>query len=203
MERKRPGILTAVAVLNIVFGSLGLICSCIYGLGVTVLMTASRNNPNLQWSALADVADLLKSEIPSYLPVEISVALYFVVFSSLLIVAGIGLLYIANWARVLSFIFAISTILTQGAYLVYTFVIVFPALARIQARFGGADAIESRLSQIARVGFISLVIIYAIVLFILLLSPSVSAAFARRNGGDFYSGDEGYDDYRHSPDDYA
>src|SRR5262249_9606588 len=119
MERKRPGALTAIAVLNIVFGSLGLICSCIYSLGVGVLLTATPNNPDPRLAAIGQAADVIKREVPSYLPIEISVALYLIVFSIMLIVAGIGLLYLANWARILCFIFATTTILTQVAYLLH------------------------------------------------------------------------------------
>src|SRR5262245_13884510 len=115
MERKRPAALTTIAVLNIVFGSLGLLCSCFYTLGVGVLMTATPNNPHPQLADLGRIAEVLKREIPSYLPIEISMALYFVLVSSLLIVAGIGLLYIAGWARVLCFIFSVTTILALGA----------------------------------------------------------------------------------------
>jgi hypothetical protein len=200
MERKRPGALTAIAVLNIVFGSLGLICSCFYSLGVGVLLTVSPNNPNPQLANLGEVADIIKREIPSYLPIEISVALYFVVFSCLLIVAGIGLLYIANWARILCFIFAVTTILTQVAYLLHCFLVIFPAQARIQARFPGGDPVQDRLIQILRIGSIVFIIVYSITLIIVLCQRSIARAFAPPAFGEDYDQSgydtyEGYDEY--------
>lgn len=194
MERTRPGTLTTIAVLNMVFGSLGLICACINGFSIGVLLTASRDNPNQVVRVLAEVADLLQREVPGYMAVEISRTLFFLVFSSLLIVAGIGLLYIGNWARIISFIYAITAIVTQVAYLLYMFLVAYPAVARIQAQFGG-DPLESRFSQVAGLVGIALVIIYAIVLIILLCLPSVKAAFAPRPPDDYFHDDGGYDEY--------
>ena len=193
MERKRPATLTTIAVLNIVFGSLGLICACINGFSIGVLLSASRDNPNQVIRVLGEIADLLQREVPGYMAVEISRTLYFLVFSSLLIVAGIGLLYIGNWARIISFIYAITAILTQAAYLLYMFLVVYPAVNRIQAQFGG-DPLEGRFSQLAGLAGIGLVILYAIVLIILLCLPSVSAAF-RPPPPDDYLHDDRYDEY--------
>jgi hypothetical protein len=195
MERKRPAALTTIAVLNIVFGSLGLICSCFYSLGIGVLMTASPNNPNEKIAELARAAELLKGEIPSLLPVEISVALYSLVFSVLLVVAGIGLLYIANWARILCFIFAIMTILTQVAFLLYTFLVRFPGMARIQ----GVGPVASHPIEILRLVAIVLIIIFSIVLIIVLCSRTITEAYSPRTIGEeweqAYEGHEGYDEY--------
>jgi hypothetical protein len=177
MERTRPAALTTIAVLNIVFGSLGLICSCFYGLAIGVLMTASPNNPDPKLAMLGEVADLFRREIPMHLPIEISVALYSIIGCFVLIAAGIGLLYIANWARILCFIIAITTILTQAANLLYSLLVLFPAVARIQARVGG-DPVETKMSQVLRLGGISVVIIFSIVMISLLCMRSVREAFA-------------------------
>jgi hypothetical protein len=193
MERKRPGALTAIAVLNIVFGSLGLICSCLYSLGVGVLMIATPNNPDPRLADLGRIAEVLKREIPSYLPIEISMALYFVLVSSLLIVAGIGLLYIARWARVLCFIFSVTTILALGAYLAYIFIVFFPTLARI-----GGDPVEGQLSKALRLGGVGLIIIYTIVLIVVLCQRSIASAFSPRTFGDDHDQrgfDDEYDEY--------
>jgi hypothetical protein len=194
MERSRPSTLTTIAVLNIVFGSLGLICGCINGFLVGALLSASRDNPNELMRVLAEARDLLQREIPSYQAVVISRCLYLLVFSSLLIAAGIGLLYIANWARVLSFIYAVTAILSQGAYLVYAILVEHPAAARMQAQFGG-DPVQSKASQIGGIAAVGLIIIYAIVLIILLCLPSVTAAFSPRPPDEYYRQDDGYDEY--------
>jgi len=193
-ERTRPGTLTTIAVLNIVFGSLGLICGCLNGLFVGALLIASRDNPSELMRVLAEARDLLQREIPSYQAVVISRCLYILVFSSLLIVAGIGLLYVANWARVLSFIYALTAILSQGAYLVYAIIVEHPAAARMQAQFGG-DPVQSKASEIGGIAVTGLVILYGIVLIILLCLPSVTAAFSPRTPDDYYREDDGYDEY--------
>src|SRR5262249_39715896 len=142
---------------------------------------------------LAEARELLQREIPSYQAVITSRCLYILVFSSLLIAAGIGLLYIANWARVLSFIYAVTAILSQGAYFLYAVMVEYPAAARMQAQFGG-DPVQSKASQIGGIAATGLVIIYAIVLIILLCLPSVSAAFSPRTPDEYYREDDGYDE---------
>lgn len=195
MERRRPASLTTIAVLNMVFGALGLICGCINGFSIGVLLTASPDNPNEVIRAMALVAEAIQREAPSFMAIEIGRTLFFLVFSSLLIVAGIGLLYIGNWARIMSFIYAVTAILTQAAYLLYVFMVEYPAVARIQAQFGG-DPLQNRASQVAGIFGIALVIAYAIVLIILLSLPGVRAAFSPLPPRDYYDAEEDrYDDY--------
>lgn len=192
-RRKRPAILTTTGVLNIVFGSLGLICGCLIGFVFGLLFSADINNPNEALRNLAAARELLQREIPSYQAIQIARCVFFIVFSSLLIAAGIGLLYIANWARVLSFIYASAAILTQGAYLLYTIMVELPAAARIEAQFP-ADPMQSRASEIGAFAGILFVIIYAIVLIILLCTPTARAAFSPRPPGQYDQ--DGYDHQR-------
>lgn len=190
MEPTRPPALTVMAVLNIVVGSLGLVCYCFSTIGMVILANPAefRDHPMVQELIVRN--ELLAQEVPSYAPVQFAGTAVNLLLSILLIVAGIGLLYVQSWARICSLVYSALKIIMELALLGYTIAIVSPALARIQPGMAAAD---QALGNAVAVAVAFFYVIHAVALLVVLLHPSVSAAFGP-NGGRYPS--------PHLPDDF-
>ncbi len=207
MARQRPAAVTVMGILNIVFGSLGLLCYICGGIGLLMLFNSNALNLPGGINPFEDMKVFMSREVPAYWPIAIGQIVLGFIMSILLLVAGIGLLNMGGWARVLSIIYSIITILMQIGGLIFTLAYVNPAMERWQQQFmgrvggrlppgamGGADSTFNNLTSV--VGAI-IGMVYAIVLLIMMLQPRVSAAFSGRAAQDDYAGgtaDEG-DDY--------
>jgi len=126
--QQRPGLVTAIAVINFVVGGLkllGLICgslALLVGYYLLQNLPAPPNQPN----PMKEIGGLLDS-IPGYVPVLIVSAALSLVMTIVLLVSGFGLLRLRNWARILCFVYAIYIILSVVAGTVYQFAVVKPA----------------------------------------------------------------------------
>ncbi|MBM4069961.1 MAG: hypothetical protein FJ271_13565 [Planctomycetes bacterium] len=178
MRANRPPAVTFVAVANMIFGVLGILCACFNGVIMAFMASISANDPDPMLQGIGQYWDFIVRNIPAYVPVEIGLSIYYLVISVLAITGSIGLLSLRNWGRMLSLIFGISMILVQFAYLLFFFAFVNPVLNRFEGRQGafGGDGIMG--TGFLEAGSSLLALIYAIVVVILLFLPSVSAAFA-------------------------
>ena len=204
MEQKRPTALTVMGILNIVLGSLGLLCTCFGGLMLLFLANPPaelRQDPNIK-AVLAQM-EFVAREVPSYKAVTVSQLVAGLLLTLLLIVTGIGLLYVKKWARIGCFFYCVSTVLLNLAGLAYALLVVNPAQARFQPAGGGDGNIFNNLISVVSALF---GVAYAVILLIVLLLPGVAAAFAPQPAGTYPEGDkrEGYDDpgYERPPEDY-
>jgi hypothetical protein len=170
-----------MAILNLVFGGLNLICVCLGIVGTAAMMgMAGANNP------MADMDAVLQREVPGYRAIEIGRLVVGLVLTLVLLAAGIGLLNMQTWARWASVAWAILVILFQGAVLVYVLVLLNPAMEKatqeMTKKQGQAAPPTSPAESAGRaVGSIcagSVFIIYAFALLIVMFLPNVSAAFA-------------------------
>ncbi len=198
MARQRPTAVTVMGILNIVFGSLSLLCLACSGIILLIMANQSGlGNPVLE------LFEAMRREIPGYVPVTILSLTLGVLMAVLLIVAGIGLLNMRGWGRVLSIVYGIVTILTQIGAMIYQFAYVNPAMQRVHENLppafrGGMSGDPTFNAIMSMLGAI-LGMVYAIVLLIMMLLPGVSAAFGRGgdNSGERYGHDrpEEGDDY--------
>jgi hypothetical protein len=199
MEQKRPTALTVMGILNIVLGSLALLCTCFEGLGMLVLSNLPaelRQDPNIK--AAAEPFEKLMREVPEYLAVFVSQAIAALCLALLLIVSGIGLLYVKRWARLGCIFYVAIRVPLSVANLIYALTVVNPVVARIQPAAGDA-LVNNVLAAVGAMFHVG----YAVVLLIVLLLPGVAAAFTPRL--DQPSPEEGaaYDDLDlRSRDDY-
>src|SRR5690349_5490068 len=99
---RRPTVVTVMGILNIVFGSLSLLCIVCLGLVLFVGLGSDVLERQLGFNVLADQWEFMKREVPSYPALTISNVILGFVMGSLLLAAGIGLLYMQTWARKLS-----------------------------------------------------------------------------------------------------
>jgi hypothetical protein len=157
--RERPTSVTVIAVLAIVFGGLGLLCTPFSVLryftnigGHSPLVEAVRARPVLLgWTLFASCTGLL--------------------FSLVLVIAGIGALSLKRWARILLIAEATASILFGLLNTALTMVAIFPALREM-----GGPAVIGGLGG----GFCALLfglLVNGLILFFM-TRPHVKAAFA-------------------------
>jgi len=162
---QRPTVVTVFGILNIGFAALGLI-----GAAATLLMfrfLPAAGNPVLQ---LMNENALLKAWTDASL-------LLGVVASFFLLAAGIGLLMMRNWARVLSLAYGIYAILSGVIGTVLTLVLLCKPLLDTAGKHRGPETVAAVGGAVGGTvgGCISL--IYPILLIIFMTRPRVVAAF--------------------------
>jgi hypothetical protein len=197
---------TVFAVLNFVFGGLGLLGYCCGAIGlIAVLGMSNSPGPQGQPNPLKEMLEVYQS-IPGFLPYSIISTLLGLIAVIVLIVAGIGLLRLRPWARWACIVYGIYSIIAQGIGLVYTIVYVNPAMQRWaedfsrrtgQAAGSGSTGMNNAISLVGAL----LGMAYGIALLTVMLLPSVADAFAGRGvrvreefDRDDY--DDRYDDQR-------
>lgn len=192
MKAKVPGVVVAVAVLNFVFGGLGLLGFFCGGGALLWMASASPFGGDPVSQALALTWQALR-QVPGYVPVAIGQLVVGLVLAVLVIVAGVGLLHLRGWARVLTLVYAVFTILLQIGGVVYTLAVVNPALDRVlppmlhrDGAFGpGSNNLLPIVGALLSVG-------HGVFVLIALLLPSTAAAFRDPYGR--YREDDYYDD---------
>jgi hypothetical protein len=208
MPKRRPAAVTTIAIINIIFGGLAILCGgcgAIFqlGLGVAANAPAAGGGPN----PLAQLAQFIKRELPGYQAVETTHAVGLMLLGTLCIVGAIGLLLMQGWGRWVTVAYAALIVFLQLGYIVYETAFVLPAMQRFQAAqahsgvappgsegqvvggvLGAAFAVLITLAQ-------------AVTSLIIVLLPSVGTAFAgrptRRRRRDYDEEDE--DDYDDRP----
>jgi hypothetical protein len=216
MAKKRPAAVTVMGILNLVFGSIMLLCFMCNGIQVVMQLGGNRpgalNDPN---DPTTKMLDFMKAEIPGFMTVQVLSLAVHLILTLILLVSGVGLLNMKGWGRIGSIFYAVSSVLVEIASLIYQLVYVNPVMNRwLQGEFqrakvpGMPDA--SFLSTLMNIGAVVGAVVlmtYAIILLIMMLLPKVSAAFAgtssdvlseERRDEDYY--DEGYERRRREPD---
>jgi hypothetical protein len=206
---KRPGPVTAAAVLFFIFGGLGLAGSlCLLGVGA-ILASAISNaappppgqpNPFELWTMLDQRAPSLKY----YLFASIAIGM---VLCLIEVIAGFGLLKMRYWARNLGIFYGVVAVLLAIGGTIYNVTVMNPAMklwqqdvqkwTQVQAQKaapkGGAAvpppapppmaASNPLVDAMGSVVGAIIGIAYPTIILILLLMPSTGKAFAIANGG--------------------
>src|SRR5262245_5895080 len=204
MIKKRPTVVTVMGVLNIVFGGLWmLLYLCIGLLFVVIFIAFGQANVarDPQLNELKELWSEMTREIPGLTVFLVLTVTLSVVLAIVEIISGIGLLRMKNWARLMCIFYGVVVILTSIASLVYRFAILNPgaerAAEKLVARRGvhmGQDPMEGTFNNILEILQTVIGIAYAVILLIVMLLPSVSAAFTGRTALD-ESSDRGDDEY--------
>jgi hypothetical protein len=189
MARRRPAVLTVMGILNIVFGSLGLLCNLCAGLSLLLSLGGAMQAGQGQgggnpFGEDPEMVAFLRAEVPGYAAVRVIQVVVGLATCVVLILAGIGLLKMQRWGRMLSIAYSIVGILVTLGSLVYTLALVNPAMGRFLAGRVAVNNLNStQLLAIINVVTVAVAILsmaYDVILLIMVLLPSVSAAFAGR-----------------------
>jgi hypothetical protein len=136
MSRQRPGSVTAAAVMTIIYGGLFTLCN-LCGLFGLAAQGANKNlfaggNPQ-QAEVQKQMEDALDRDVPLYRVAQIVAPIGSLVFALALLCAGIGLLGMYSWARLLAIVAALCTVLFNCVQMTYQLVFLLPAMNRVFA----------------------------------------------------------------------
>ena len=196
MARNRPTIVFVMAILNIVFGTLGFLTACCAG-GSTLFMQFVPFPPapwNPKEGLYKPMIDVLDQEAPSHLTVQVGSLGLSLLLAALLIVAGIGLIRMHGWARVLAILSSVGGIVVLVGTFIYGIIALNPAMHKAQAALmesmqknmaAQGTPIPNMNLQLGRgaeiaIGAVTygIPIAYCVVAIVTMLLPSVSRAFA-------------------------
>ncbi len=217
-QKKRPTQVLVVAIIDIIFGALSLLNTCCLGsviLGGLALLNSAAGTKEVE--ALKKIFTIMNDNVPglvTFLVISLSLEL---ILGIVLLIAGIGLLKMHNWARTTALVWAVLAIILQIGTGAYAITVMNPGMAKAQEEikreipqqgnvkgnpFG--DNLTNSVSQI--IGMIIGVALAATNLIILLM-PKTVAAFAAPEQGeapDPYRKDFDDDfDYGRRPDDFG
>jgi hypothetical protein len=197
-RRKVPTVVTVLAVFHFIVGGFGLLS----GLCGGIFLLISGGNPARLFAFIPEAQKqlevqqrILTERVPFYTAYQAEGLVVGLVLSALLVAAGVGLLRLRPWARVLCMVYAPPSILQTLFAAFYTLVYVTPASqeAARQAPFGAnpqaAQAAQAGAEAGAAVGLILsafmflLMLAYPVITLVIVLLPSVGAAFRGEPAG--------------------
>lgn len=187
MVRTRPTIILVMAILSIVFGSIWALVWFCSGVGALLLYKVPLPQAAGAGNPVREVNDLLLKEVPGYLVMEGSNYVLGLVLSLLMIIAGIGLLKMKDWARRTAIVSSAVTIIWDLVHFVYQWTCINPVVARWTKEFmlkqpAGTPNFtgfsENHVIQGVMAGAaVILSMGFPLVLLVVLLLPNVRAAF--------------------------
>jgi hypothetical protein len=213
MRRERPTAVLVMAILNLIFGSMGFFCYLCAGGSLLFMFTVKiPNPPGMGTGGMYDgLLENLKS-IPGYWPITITTLSLNLALAIALVIAGIGLLRMKPWARWTCVVYSIVDIVLSIFSGIYTFRYVNPVMLEWQQEFShkmhAANPAAPDMSGMYNLGSqniqaaagVVLGIAYAIALLIVMFLPSVSAAFAGRYHRPVTVEEDYYDDVEEAED---
>jgi hypothetical protein len=188
----RPTSVTVIAILNLVFGTLGLIGGLCSGVGQVIsaanIVPQPPPGPRAARTQIPpDFAErqqrFLEQEIPFYKVTTMTIIALGFPLSAMLIAAGIGLLGMRRRARKLSLIYGIVSIVYQVAGFAYTLTLQLPAMNTFFRQLekeipGSAQSVMFlRLILWFTLALVPIGLIYPIVVLVVLTRRKVVAAF--------------------------
>jgi hypothetical protein len=197
MRQKRPGSVLTIAVLHLIGGGIGLIIVICAGVGLllqgTMMKSLASANPQ-------DLSIRLQKHLEQQLPANAALQYLGIfvelVLSVMLLAAGIGLLSMRNWARILSLVYAVFSILYKlfalGLFIFVTWPVIgafldAEAKAAPAGPAGTTITTQITIAKAAAIGgviFNAALITYPIVVLFVLLNPSVRRTFSEEPGED-------------------
>jgi hypothetical protein len=133
-RRELPTAVLVLAIFHFIIGGYGLLCGlCSGGMVLAGGNTAglfSFGNPQMAQQQQAQqeaMQRVLSERVPHLQAYQAETVVVSLALSVALIVAGIGLLYLRGWARALSLLYGVLSILQTLIAAVYSFVYVVPA----------------------------------------------------------------------------
>jgi hypothetical protein len=192
MIRKRPTAVLVLAILHLVGGGLGLVCTvCTGGMQLAggnqmFAGPAGGANQSPQVKSQQEFQKRLEKHVETELPHQKAVTYanlgLDLVLDVMLISAGIGLLSVQPWARVVSLVYAALSILAKVIGLV-NLAFTWPVMSAFIEQEGRRDPNLQMMTSMMPAIMVGtavvtvLFLIYPIVVLVILLRPSIAAAF--------------------------
>jgi hypothetical protein len=178
MTKKRPVGVTVFAILNLIFGGLGLVCNLCNVVAAPALESLQVNqDPD---NAATNMEKHLQANVPGYVAFEWTQLGLNLLLSALLVIAGIGLLRMSPAGRWLCIVICVIEILVITISMVYLFAYINPAISEWEKV--NAGQMPPGLTSLIVTGFAAIVafieILYAVILLTYLLLPGTAKAFA-------------------------
>jgi hypothetical protein len=173
MLRRRPAAATFFGISNIIVGALGIFFYVCAGFVTWFLMTDART---------ASVWDYLGHEVRLFRPMMVAHYTASLLICLLLIPAGVGLLGMHHWGRLLSLACAVLAVLLNVWNFIFQLAFVAPALrSYVTAPAHPFDQVH-RAADAAGVDFVvyggsTLACVYSVIMAVMLLLPDTAAAF--------------------------
>jgi hypothetical protein len=188
MKQRVPTAVLVMAILNFVFGGIGLLMSGCGGAFTLFLLVMPEQKPG-QPGYFPNVLKTVAKEVPGYTAFMTASLVMGLVLSTVLIIAGIGLLRLRPWAWWLCILYAPLQILLQVGILYCTLVYVNPVMHRANQEVfrqlpPGAPnfAATDWLGDMGTFAGAVFGMAYPIALLVMLFLPHVRDAFDRRRG---------------------
>jgi len=197
---RRPTSVVVLGILNIIFGSLGLVCVVCAGFGLLVGSSLTNLGPpgaQNQPNAL-DQQKFLADHVTGYVPIEATRAVIGLVLAALLLASGIGLLKMRSWARLAGLVYGGVEVILLIAGLLYSIFVLNPAFADYYAEQAKKNPTPMPFTFSVGVFHAGAILgfLFGILLpvtnLIILLRPNVRAAFTRASSPE--SEDDRYED---------
>jgi hypothetical protein len=190
MPKYRPTPVLVIAILHLVGGGLGLFFS-LCGCAGLLMGSAFSSFPMPTAPARpgqpspppppgpGEVMKFYNENVPGYQAFTIGSLAVSFLLDGMLLAAGVGLLNMRPWARVLSLVYAPISIVNRLVAFVYQLVLVVPATEKLYAQNPALAGMSSFMSITSVLGLVVslLFIIYPLTVLVILLMPSTAAAF--------------------------
>jgi hypothetical protein len=194
-QPRRPVLVTWVAVFHLIFGGLGLLC--VGGVIVTLATGVGKSggpppaNENPQQKAARELQERVQARAETEAPWEKALSPYHtaanLLLVLLLVVAGVGLLQMRKWGWWASVAFGVLCLLMQIYLLLFDLLYRYPAESRILeeelqaaaavAPVPGFVAMALRARLFVPAGLAALFMLYPLIVLLVMILPSVRAAF--------------------------
>ncbi len=195
----RPTAVIVLAVINFVLAGLVLlfgVCGTLLSILVFPRLMASFMPPGQGPNPFTMMSEMMES-IPGYNAFMLGKTGLNAVTSTLLLVAGFGLLKVRRWSRTLCLVYAVVTIVQTLAATVYEIAVLNPAVSRAVVEYtekvnqmnkapgqppvnlGFTETLYNTVGPISAVLWAVVLLVYPITLLIVLTRRPIVAAFAR------------------------
>ena len=180
MPKKRPTAVLVIAIFHFIFAACGGIGGLLALTGAAQSLSKMSAGANPKAPQI-DVEKMIERSFPAYQTFQTVDGAVTLVMAVVLLAAGLGLLQMQSWARWLSIFYAVVQIIRTLIGLVVAFVYVLPAVKTGFQQLPGTPPEAAKAAEIGATigagvgGCIGL--IYPVAVLIVMLLPSVGAAF--------------------------
>jgi hypothetical protein len=206
IRKPEPTAVKVIAIFQLVFGILGLVCGLFALAGGAAALQQGKGGGGGQAAGGLDEASIQKmmdEEMPHHKTLETAETGVSLILSVLMVASGAGLLNRQAWGRTLAIVYAVSSIIFHIVDLLVALVVVVPGMMAVADKIaakaganGGVVGGAMKTGMFAGLFFAGAVTIYPIIVLVIMLRPGVKAALSGEAGDERFDGPRDYDDRR-------